>query len=166
MMQQLANKVIFLTGGSMGIGLECAKKYAEAGAKLVIMANDKASLETAIAILGKEHSAFFGDISNELDVKNGIELALNKYQKIDVIHNNAGIANPAKPLHETNDAEWQNLFDVNLKGILYTTRFGLESSFDFLSSLQEIKDKNTKTAKTKFALIYYIFNTLIFYLII
>lgn len=127
MMSQLTNKVIFLTGGSMGIGLECAKKYAEAGAKLVIMANDKASLETAIAILGKEHSAFFGDISNELDVKNGIELALNKYQKIDVIHNNAGIANPAKPLHETNDAEWQNLFDVNLKGILYTTRFGLES---------------------------------------
>lgn len=126
-MPQLANKVIFLTGGSMGIGLECAKKYAEEGAKLVIMSNDEASLKESLSILGDQHSTFFGDISNEIDVKNGIQFALDRHGKIDVIHNNAGIANPSKPLHETNDAEWQNLFDVNLKGILYTTRYSLES---------------------------------------
>ena len=126
-MPQLANKIIFLTGGSMGIGLECAKKYAEEGAKLVIMSNDEASLKESLSILGDQHSTFFGNISNETDVKNGIQFALNRYGKIDVIHNNAGIANPSKPLHETNDEEWQNLFDVNLKGILYTTRYGLES---------------------------------------
>jgi meso-butanediol dehydrogenase / (S,S)-butanediol dehydrogenase / diacetyl reductase len=126
-MPQLANKIIFLTGGSMGIGLECAKKYAEEGAKLVIMSNDEASLKESLSILGDQHSTFFGDISNEINVKNGIQFALDRYEKIDVIHNNAGIAYPSKPLHETSDAEWQNLFDVNLKGILYTTRYGLES---------------------------------------
>jgi meso-butanediol dehydrogenase/(S,S)-butanediol dehydrogenase/diacetyl reductase len=124
---QLANKIIFLSGGSMGIGLECAKKYAEAGAKVVIMANDEDSLIESMKILGEEHSSFFGDISNASDVELGIQHTLNKYGKIDVIHNNAGIAYPSKPLHETDEAEWQKLFDVNLKGILYTTRYGLES---------------------------------------
>jgi meso-butanediol dehydrogenase/(S,S)-butanediol dehydrogenase/diacetyl reductase len=126
-MQQLLNKIIFLTGGSMGIGLECAKKYAEEGAKVVIMSNDEKSLMESMKILGEEHSSFFGDISNFSDVEKGIQHALNQYGKIDVIHNNAGIACPSKPLHETNDEEWQRLFDVNLKGILYTTRYGLEA---------------------------------------
>jgi meso-butanediol dehydrogenase / (S,S)-butanediol dehydrogenase / diacetyl reductase len=127
MMQQLANKVIFLTGGSMGIGLECAKKYAEEGAKLVIMANDEDSLKEAMKIVGKEHSAFFGDISSASDVELGIQFTLGKYGKIDVIHNNAGIAYPSKPLHETEEFEWCKLFDVNLKGILFTTKYGLDS---------------------------------------
>jgi meso-butanediol dehydrogenase/(S,S)-butanediol dehydrogenase/diacetyl reductase len=126
-MSQLANKVIFLTGGSMGIGFECAIRYAAEGAKILIMSNDKASLEQAITVLGNEHSMFLGDISNETDVKLAIEFALDKYGKIDVIHNNAGIANPSKPLHETTDLEWNKLFDTNLKGILYTTKYGLAS---------------------------------------
>lgn len=125
-MQLLANKIIFLTGGSMGIGLECAKKYAEAGAKVMIMANDKPSLMESMEILGEGHSSFFGDISIASDVELAIQYTLSKYGKIDVIHNNAGIAWPSKPLHETDDEEWQRLFDVNLKGVLFTTRFGLE----------------------------------------
>lgn len=126
-MQLLANKIIFLTGGSTGIGLECAKKYAEAGAKVVIMANEERSLTESIKVLGEEHSSFLGDVSNANDVKLGIQHALKKYGKIDVIHNNAGIANPSLPLHETSEEEWNRLFDVNLKGVFYTTKYGLES---------------------------------------
>jgi meso-butanediol dehydrogenase/(S,S)-butanediol dehydrogenase/diacetyl reductase len=126
-MQQLADKVIFLTGGSTGIGFECAKKYAQAGAKVVIMANNEPSLAVAIEILGDDHSVVFGDVSNASDVERGIRHTLDRYGKIDVIHNNAGIAYPSKPLHETDDVQWQNLFDINLKGILFSTRFGLES---------------------------------------
>lgn len=126
-MQLLANKIIFLTGGSTGIGLECAKKYAEAGAKVVIMANDERSLAESVKMLGEEHSSFLGDVSNANDVELGIQHALKKYGKIDVIHNNAGIANPSLPLHETSEEEWNRLFDVNLKGVFYTTKYGLES---------------------------------------
>lgn len=126
-MQLLANKIIFLTGGSMGIGLECAKKYTEAGAKVVIMANDEPSLLESMQLLGEEHSSFFGDIANAYDVERAIQFALDRYGKIDVIHNNAGIAFPSKPLDETTDEEWSRLFDVNLKGVLFTTRYGLEA---------------------------------------
>lgn len=126
-MQLLANKIIFLTGGSMGIGLECAKKYAAAGAKVVIMANDRSSLVESIGLLGEQHSSFLGDVSNASDVSNAIKHALKRYGKIDVIHNNAGIAFPSKPLDETEEEEWQRLFDVNLKGVFYTTKYGLEA---------------------------------------
>jgi NAD(P)-dependent dehydrogenase (short-subunit alcohol dehydrogenase family) len=123
----LANKIIFLTGGSMGIGLECAKKYAEAGAKVMIMANDEPSLFESMKVLGEGHSTFFGDVSNASDVKKAFQHTLNQYGKIDVIHNNAGIACPSKALHETSDEEWDRLFNINLKGILLTTRYGLDS---------------------------------------
>ena len=126
-MKLLADKIIFLTGGSMGIGLECAKKYAEEGAKLVIMANDEISLTESMAILGEGHSTFFGDVSNSSDVQSAIEFTLKTFGRIDVIHNNAGIAYPAKPLHETEESDWDKLFNINLKSIYYTTKFSLES---------------------------------------
>lgn len=126
-MQLLADKIIFLTGGSKGIGFECAKKYNQAGAKVVVMSNDAESLEQSIAELGAEHSAVLGDVSVSSDVESAIQQTLTRYGKIDVIHNNAGIAYPSKPLHETSEQEWQNLFDINLKGILFTSIYGLEA---------------------------------------
>lgn len=126
-MKLLADKIIFLTGGSMGIGLECAKKYSEAGAKVMIMADDESSLIESMKILGEGHSSFLGDISKAFDVEKAIQFTLNQYGKIDVIHNNAGIAFPSKPLDETDDFEWDKLFDINLKGVFYTTRYGLEA---------------------------------------
>jgi meso-butanediol dehydrogenase/(S,S)-butanediol dehydrogenase/diacetyl reductase len=125
-MQILSNKVIFLTGGSMGIGLECAKAYAMAGANVVIAASSHGPVEEAVKQLGKEHLGIVCDVSNSADVENAIRQTIEKYGKIDAIHNNAGIASPSKPLHETSDEEWQELMDVNLKSVLFTTRFGFE----------------------------------------
>lgn len=125
-MSLLANKVIFLTGGSAGIGLACAKAYAEAGAKVVIAALD-AETEAVAAGLGSEHLGMVCDVSKAEAVKHAIAATLSKYGKIDAIHNNAGIASPSKPLHETADHEWEQLMNVNLKSLLYTTRWGFEA---------------------------------------
>lgn len=126
-MQLLGDKIILLTGGSMGIGFECAKKYKEAGAKVVVISNDKGSLDNAIAALGKEHLAVFCDVSNEEDVKQAVSQTLEKFGRLDAIHNNAGIASPSKPLHSTSNEEWQKLLDVNLRGVFYTTKYGLDA---------------------------------------
>jgi meso-butanediol dehydrogenase/(S,S)-butanediol dehydrogenase/diacetyl reductase len=125
-MQQLAGKVIFLTGGSMGIGFECAKAYATAGAKVVIVASSGGQLEQTAKQLGGEHLGIVCDVSNVSDVESAIHQAIEKYGRIDAIHNNAGIATPSKPLHETSDEEWHRLMDVNLKSVLFTTRCGFE----------------------------------------
>ena len=126
-MHLLKEKVIFLTGGSRGIGLECAVKYAEEGAKIAIVSNDQLSIDRAISVLGDQHLGICADVSNAEDIKTAIKNTISKYGKIDVIHNNAGIAHPSKAVHETEDDEWKNLFDVNVKGIYHTTKFGLEA---------------------------------------
>jgi len=126
-MQLLENKIIFLTGGSRGIGFECAKKYIEAGATVVIVANDPDSITGSIGMLGEKSTGILTDVSQPGSVEDAIRQTLKKFGRIDVIHNNAGIAHPSKPLHETEEADWDNLFDVNLKSILFTTRYGLDA---------------------------------------
>ncbi len=123
----LSDKVIFLTGGSKGIGFECSKKYIEAGAFVVIAANDCASLNAAVLQLGNNAYGIVCDVSKPAEVRDAITDTIEKFKKIDVIHNNAGIAGPSKCLYATDEDEWQRLFDTNLKSIFYTTKYGLES---------------------------------------
>ncbi len=123
----LKDKIIFLTGGSTGIGLDCAKAYASEGAKVALVARNEALAEQAANDLGPDHLGFSCDVSKDADVKSAIERVLARYGRIDAIHNNAGIATPSKPLHETTDEEWNALFDINLKSILHTTRHGIQA---------------------------------------
>jgi NAD(P)-dependent dehydrogenase (short-subunit alcohol dehydrogenase family) len=125
-MKLLSNKVVFLTGGSRGIGYDCAKAYATHGAKVVIAALDKEEIDNVISELGPEHHGIVCDISSGDSVRQAIEKAAEKYGRIDVIHNNAGIADPSCPLHETTEEEWDKLMNVNIKSIYYTTRYGIE----------------------------------------
>ena len=123
----LQDKVIFLTGGSGGIGWDCARAYAAEGAKVVIVAINKESVARTAATLGADHLGIFCDVSHESEVESAIKETLARYGKLDAVHNNAGIATPSKPIHETTDAEWDALFNVNLKSILYTTRHAFAS---------------------------------------
>jgi meso-butanediol dehydrogenase/(S,S)-butanediol dehydrogenase/diacetyl reductase len=107
--------------------LACAKAYAEAGAKVVIAAIDAVAVKSVADALGAEHLGILCDVSKASDVENAIELTIAKYGKLDAIHNNAGIASPSKPLHETSDEEWDQLMKVNLRSVLYTTRYGFEA---------------------------------------
>lgn len=126
-MQLLTDKVIFLTGGSKGIGFECAKAYAFEGANVVIVASSSDGIEDALQQLGNKHLGIVCDVSNSLEVKNAIDRTIDRYGSINAIHNNAGIATPSKPLHETSDEEWHRLMDVNLKSLLLTTRYGFDA---------------------------------------
>ena len=123
----LKDKIIFLTGGSTGIGLDCAKAYAAEGAKVAMVARDGKLSEREAAALGTDHIGFSCDVSSDADVKAAIDRVLSHYGKLDAIHNNAGIASPSKPLHETTDEEWNTLFNINIKSVLHTTRHGIEA---------------------------------------
>ena len=116
-MTLLTHKVIFLTGGASGIGEACADAYVKAGARVLVMDKDETSLNQLMSRLGNEHAGFVGDVQQEADVKSAIETALARFGKIDVIHNNAGIASPSKPLDQTTENEWDSLFSINLKSV-------------------------------------------------
>jgi NAD(P)-dependent dehydrogenase (short-subunit alcohol dehydrogenase family) len=94
---------------------------------VAVAALDNKKLEEIRAMLGEEHLAIACDVSSNASVKEAIERTLKVYGRLDAIHNNAGLAEPAKALHDTTDAEWDNLMNVNLRGILHTTRHGLEA---------------------------------------
>lgn len=123
----LPNKVIFISGGSTGIGLDCAKAYAAEGARVALVSRTAGEAEAAAGSLGNGHLGFACDVSQEADVEAAIAKVLEKFGRLDAIHNNAGIATPSKPLHETSDAEWDALFNINLKSVLYTTRHGFNA---------------------------------------
>ncbi|RYY34154.1 MAG: SDR family NAD(P)-dependent oxidoreductase, partial [Sphingobacteriaceae bacterium] len=125
-MQLLKNKVIFITGGTAGIGFECAKAYYAAGAKLSIIAHCEKSIQQAEREFSSDGILYIkADVSSSAEVQQAIEDTIKHYGQINAVHNNAGISDPSKTLHETTDEEWHRLFDVNVKGIFNTTRFAI-----------------------------------------
>jgi NAD(P)-dependent dehydrogenase (short-subunit alcohol dehydrogenase family) len=123
----LQDRVIFLTGGSTGIGRECAIAYAKEGANIVIVDIVGSGAEAVARELGSGHLGLQCDVSSGSAVEAVIARTLTTYGRLDAIHNNAGIASPSKSLDETTDQEWDAAFNTNLKSILHTTRYGLES---------------------------------------
>lgn len=119
----LQDQVILLTGGSAGIGLECARAYAEHGAHVVIASLDGATIDAAVeSLVGADHLGFVCDVADDDQVRETVERTVEHYGRLTAVHNNAGIATPSKPLHETTDAEWDETFAINLKSVLRTTR--------------------------------------------
>ncbi|QEM11227.1 SDR family NAD(P)-dependent oxidoreductase [Mucilaginibacter rubeus] len=124
-MNQLLNKVIFITGGASGIGLACAEAYIREGATVFIMdVNERALYKTLDRFDGK-HEGIAGDVSNSADVKAAFETINKHYGKLDAIHNNAAIAHPSKPVDETEEDEWDALMNINLKSLFWTTKYGI-----------------------------------------
>jgi meso-butanediol dehydrogenase / (S,S)-butanediol dehydrogenase / diacetyl reductase len=124
---KLNRKVVFISGGASGIGLACSEAYMREGANVFIM---DTNAEAVDFLLKKHHHKpgyFIGDISKENSVQKAIKQSLEHFGRIDAIHNNAGVANPSKSLDETSESEWDLLMGVNLKSILWTTKYGIEA---------------------------------------
>ena len=123
----LRGQIIFLTGGSEGIGRQCAQAYAAEGAVVAIAARTAERVEAAVAELGPQHLGVVCDVSQADQVEAAIAKTLEKYGRLNAIHNNAGIVGPSKPLHETSEAEWDELLAVNLKSVYLTTKYGFDA---------------------------------------
>lgn len=123
----LEGKVVVLTGGGDGIGRECALAYAREKALVAILDINLSTAERTAADLSTPGIALRADVSDGESVQAAIAAVLKKYAHIDAVHNNAGIASPSKPLHETTEEEWEHLLGVNLKSVYWTTRYAFES---------------------------------------
>lgn len=117
----LLNKVIVITGASSGIGEATARLLAEQKAKLVLMARreDKMlALKPQLEELGAEVMVVKVDISVREQVMQGFAQVLDRWGKVDVLVNNAGLM-PVSYLYKLKIDEWDRMIDVNLKGLLY-----------------------------------------------
>ncbi|WP_235891225.1 SDR family NAD(P)-dependent oxidoreductase [Sphingobacterium lumbrici] len=122
-MKLLEGKVILITGGTAGIGLSCAQAYTDAGAAVVCVGNDTEQIKMTKEILGESGMVLVADVSKAQEVEEIVYRTIKHFGRLDVVHNNAGIASPSKPLHLTNEDEWDRLMHVNVKSILLTTQF-------------------------------------------
>ncbi len=116
---RLENKVAVITGAGSGIGKETALLFAKEGAKVVVAdVNEKGGEETTAEIKKNGGEAFFAklDVTDREQAKQMVKLTLEKYGKIDVLINNAGIVQDAF-LSKMTEEQWDKVINVNLKGV-------------------------------------------------
>jgi len=121
----LEGRVAIITGGSLGIGKSTAHLFAKEGAKVVISGRNEDSLKKAIdeaEEVAGEIGYVVSDVSKEVDCKNLVEYTKNKYGKIDILFNNAGVL-PLGVTHETSIEDWDYAFDINVKGSFMMAKY-------------------------------------------
>jgi NAD(P)-dependent dehydrogenase (short-subunit alcohol dehydrogenase family) len=123
----LVGKIIVLTGGADGIGRECALAYAREGANVAILDRDIEAATSTATELGPGALALHADVADGVAVEAAISSVLIRFGRIDAVHNNAGIASPSKPMHETSEQEWDDLQRINVKSVYWTTKFAFEA---------------------------------------
>lgn len=111
---KLAGKVALVTGSSRGIGKAIAELFAKEGASVVITAKDPARLQKTAKELGA--LAIAADLRKEAEVQNVVNKTIEKFGRLDILVNSAGIFPKVKPLHEITEEEWNEVIDINLNG--------------------------------------------------
>ncbi|SFC68768.1 3-oxoacyl-[acyl-carrier protein] reductase [Algibacter lectus] len=145
----LENKVILVTGSSKGIGKEIAIQLAKNGAKVIVNhSNSEAEAQETVDTIVKNGGAAISvkaDVSQKTDVVNLFDKAIEAYGKIDVLVNNAGIMT-SKLLKDCTEDDFNNQFDVNVKGVFNT----LQEADSKLADNGNIINISSSTAKLMF----------------
>jgi 3-oxoacyl-[acyl-carrier protein] reductase len=118
-MKRLDGKVALVTGGARGIGRATALLFAREGAKVVVADRDEAGAKTTAAAIKSEDGEALAvgvDVTNKADVERMVAAALERFGRIDVLVNNAGILKDASLL-KMEEPQWDALIAVNLKGV-------------------------------------------------
>lgn len=123
---KLKGKVAVITGGTEGIGFATAKLFLKEGARVVITGRSEVKGARALKRLSNLGEIAFvrGDVSRPADAKRMIECAVDKFGRLDILFNNAGIY-LEKLAEDTTEKELDRIIDVNLKGTFLVTKFAI-----------------------------------------
>lgn len=127
-MDRVRGKVCVITGGSMGIGAACAQRLAEEGADIALFDVCDADGEALAAGLTKRGMAaayWHVDVAQEASVAAAMAAVQQRFGRLDVLVNNAGIAGVNKPTHEVTEAEWDRVQAINVKGVFFCTKHAI-----------------------------------------
>lgn len=135
--KEFANKTIFITGAAKGQGKAVALAFAKEGANIIAFDlgkrieypaynrssnEDLEKLKDEVESIGGKILIFAGDVRNKIDVEEAVERGIKEFGHIDILFSNAGIAAYGKS-HELEEAEWDAVIDINLKGGFLTSKY-------------------------------------------
>ena len=113
------NKVVVVTGGTRGIGLETVRAFLEYGAKVILFGSRKETVINAINELekeGKKAAGYYSNLNDYEEVLKTIQEIVTQYGKIDILINNAGIS-ANKKIEETTSEEFTSIMNLNVDGV-------------------------------------------------
>ena len=122
----MEKKIVMVTGATSGIGEACAKKFAQGGYNVIITGRRKEKLDALkkeLEGMGAEVLAMQFDVRERETAKKAVEVLKDKWAKIDVLINNAGLALGLDKEYEGDFDDWDTMIDTNIKGLLNMTRF-------------------------------------------
>lgn len=124
----LTGRIALVTGGSRGLGRAYAEAVAAFGANVAIAARDQGKIDETLDILAKYNVETLGisaDMTKEEDVKRMVDETVNKFGRIDVLFNNAGIARPLRQIHEEVIDDFDLVISTNLRAPFLVLRYVL-----------------------------------------
>lgn len=126
---QLEGKVAVITGGASGMGLATVRRFLDEGARVVIADFNTETGSAAVdaaAAAGHRDACVFArtDVAKESDVAAALGLAVERFGRLDVVFNNAGVGGAIGPLTETSEADWDYTFAVLAKGVFFGIKHG------------------------------------------
>ena len=125
-MKSFENKVALITGATSGIGEATARLFANLGANVVLCGRNTQKgrvIESDILKNGNEACFIQCDISKEEQAKNLIVKTVEKYGKIDILFNNAGVMLPSMEIERMSSEDWLKAFDININGMFFVTKY-------------------------------------------
>ena len=123
-MKRLEGKVAVVTGGTSGIGLATARRFAEEGAHIFITGRRQAELDAAVKLIGKQATGVRGDVASLSDLDSLYAEVKRQQGRIDILFANAGSAELA-PLGAITEEHFDKIFGVNVKGLLFSVQKAL-----------------------------------------
>jgi len=127
---KLENKVAVITGAASGIGKAAAELFVKEGAKVIGVDLHKESMEQMEKELEGKFYAFGGDISTREANEAMIDYAIEKFGKVDVLVNNAGVVDQGATVEHITDENWDRTMKVNLYGPMYATRYFIHKKLE------------------------------------
>jgi NAD(P)-dependent dehydrogenase (short-subunit alcohol dehydrogenase family) len=126
---KLEGKIAVITGGNSGIGLATAKRFVSEGAYVFITGRRQNELDAALSEIGNNVTGIQGDVSDLTDLDRLYNTVKDQKGHLDILFANAGIAQFA-PLGEISEEHFDNIFGINVKGLLFTVQKALSLFHD------------------------------------
>lgn len=124
MVKSFEDKVVLITGGAGGIGQAAAKEFLDNGASVVLVDLKEDALKKAAENLGNDNvHTITGDVTDEESVKNYVAETVDKFDKIDVFFNNAGINGPFKNIKDLEKKEFDMVMSINTTGVFLGMKY-------------------------------------------